>query len=146
MKLCVVILSGAADRPVEALGSRTPLEVARLPGLVSLAGQGRVGGVMTVPPHVPPTPEIALASLLALDPVSHLPASGALLAAALGVELSPTERAFRCDLVNLFEGVVVDPTAGALGVKEAEILVRALDEALGSDTVSFRVGDRCGPC
>ncbi|MHC4473636.1 MAG: alkaline phosphatase family protein [Planctomycetota bacterium] len=142
MKLCVVILSGAADLPIEALGDHTPLESARLPALAAVVERGRVGGVVTIPRPNSPSHEVALCSILAVDPLQHPPEAGALLAVALGPEPGPTDRAFRCDLVNVYDGAVVDPTAGTLGEQEAMILVSALQDALGSDVVQFSPGDR----
>ncbi|MEN8149514.1 MAG: hypothetical protein ABFS86_06805 [Planctomycetota bacterium] len=146
MKLAVVILSGAGDRPIEALGGMTPLESADLAAIASLAEQGRVGGVRTIPPEVVPSGEAAVSSILEVDPAAHSPGPGACLARVLGIDLGPRDLAFRCDLVNLFEGAVVDPTAGRIGGEEAEILFSALDEALGSGgpgtSVRFLPGDR----
>jgi 2,3-bisphosphoglycerate-independent phosphoglycerate mutase len=142
MKLAVVILSGAADRPVEALGGRTPLDAAELPALADLAGRGRVCGVQTIPAEIQPSAETATATILGRDPTVDPPRAGAYLAGRLGVELGPRDLAFRCDLVNLFEGAVVDPTAGRIGDDEAKVLFESLNEALGSDSIRFRPGDR----
>src|SRR5207302_10923900 len=38
-----VILDGLGDRPIPALGDRTPLEAAAVPHLISLARRGRTG-------------------------------------------------------------------------------------------------------
>ena len=146
MKLAVVILSGAGDHPVEALGGKTPLESAELGTIASLADRGRVAGVRTLPAEVAPSDEAAVSSILEVDPAATPPRPGAYLAGFLGIDLGPRDLAFRCDLVNLFEGAVVDPTAGRIGGEEAELLFAALDEALGSgggsESVRFLPGDR----
>ena len=43
MNLLFVICDGMADRPVEELGRRTPLQVARTPNMDSLARKGITG-------------------------------------------------------------------------------------------------------
>ena len=140
MKLCVVILAGAGDRPLAKLGDSTPLEAAHMPRLAALVNEGRAGGVRTTPDGQVVGPASAAASLLGVEPGTY-PAEGALLAAAIGVELAPLEIAFRCDLVNLYAQTVVDPTAGRLGSPEAEVLVQMLQEELGSDQIRFLPGD-----
>jgi len=154
LKLAVVILSGAGDHPVEALGGKTPLESANLATIASLADRGRVAGVRTLPAEVAPSDEAAVSSILEVDPAVTPPRPGAYLAGVLGIDLGPRDLAFRCDLVNLFEGAVVDPTAGRIGGEEAELLFAALDETLGSgrgsgvgsgmgsESVRFLPGDR----
>ena len=99
-----------------------------------------MGGVRTVPEGTGASVEIALASLLGVRLRGADSAAGCLLASALDVKIGPRERAFRCDLVNLYDGAVVDPTAGLLADAEAKILVLALQESLGSEVVRFRTG------
>jgi len=142
VKFGVVILSGAADEPVGSLGGRTPLEVADLAAIRGLGATGRVGGVRTIPAEIVPSGEAAVSSILGVDPGAHPPRPGAYLAGFLGIDLGPQDLAFRCDLVNLFEGAVVDPTAGRIAGEEAELLFAALDETLGGDTVRILPGDR----
>jgi len=142
MKFGVVILSGAADEPVEALGGRTPLETADLAAIRELGARARVGGVRTIPAEIVPSGEAAVATILGVDPGAEPPCAGGLLAGYLGIDLGPRDLAFRCDLVNLFEGAVVDPTAGRIAGEEAELIFSALDEALGGDSVRILPGDR----
>lgn len=48
MKYAVVLCDGMADYPVEALGGKTPMEVAKKPNIDALASKGEVGLVRTV--------------------------------------------------------------------------------------------------
>ena len=48
MKYIVMLGDGMADYPVEALGGKTPLEVAKKPNIDRLARGGRLGMVKTV--------------------------------------------------------------------------------------------------
>ena len=142
MKLAVVILAGAADRPSGTDGDRTPLLTARLDTMDELVATGRVGGVRTVPQGLGATHERALVSIFGQDPEANPIAAGALLAMAVQAPLEPDEIAFRCDLVNLFGGTVVDPGAGCIGGQEAEILLTALKDGLDTDEVRFLAGRR----
>ncbi|MDA1194396.1 MAG: phosphoglycerate mutase, partial [Planctomycetota bacterium] len=49
MKTLVVIVAGAADRPVDELRGRTPLEAATTPSLDRMAREGRVGRLAVAP-------------------------------------------------------------------------------------------------
>src|SRR5207249_1545247 len=49
MKTLIVVAGGAADRPQEELGGRTPLEAAQTPMLDRLAREGRLGRMIPVP-------------------------------------------------------------------------------------------------
>jgi 2,3-bisphosphoglycerate-independent phosphoglycerate mutase len=142
MKLAVVILAGAGDRPAGEGEERTPLESVRLPTLDALAKEGRVGSVKTIPDGLTPSHEHALVSLFGVDPEQFPVGAGALLASALGQEMKEGETAFRCDLVNLYGEAVVDPGAGSIGGQEAAILVSALSAALDSEVVKLLPGRR----
>ena len=48
-KIYVIVLDGAADRKVKALGGRTPLEYASLPCLDSLAREGQQSMIEILP-------------------------------------------------------------------------------------------------
>ena len=53
MKYLVLIGDGMADYPLEALGGKTPLMVARTPNMDALAQRGKVGLVRTIPHGLP---------------------------------------------------------------------------------------------
>ena len=49
MKYVLVLGDGMADRPIESLGGRTPLEYAKTPTLDALSKVSEIGLVATVP-------------------------------------------------------------------------------------------------
>ena len=49
MKYLVILGDGMADRPIESLGGRTPLEYAKTPKMDELAAKGEIGMVHTIP-------------------------------------------------------------------------------------------------
>jgi len=87
MKYIIVIGDGMSDRPVESLGGRTPLEVARKPVLDALAARGEVGLVRTTPPGVEPGSDTAHLCLLGYDPRVCYTGRSPLEALGLGVKV-----------------------------------------------------------
>lgn len=140
MKYVIVIPDGAADRPTEALGGRTPFEVARIPNMDRIAAEGRLGTVQTVPPGMEPGSDVAILSLLGYDPVKSYTGRAPLEAAARGIEPGPEDWVFRCNLVTVFGGEMIDYSAGHIKTPEAEVLIRALEEQEGSDALRFYPG------
>jgi len=140
MKYAIVIPDGAADRPVDSLGGRTPFEVARLPNMDYIATEGRLGTVQTIPAGVAPGSDVAVLSLLGYDPVRTYTGRGPLEAAARGIQARPDDWIFRCNLVTVADGKMVDYSAGHITTQEAEVLIRSLEDQFGSDTLRFYPG------
>ena len=140
MKYAIVIPDGAADRPTQALGGRTPFEVARLPNMDRIATEGRLGTVQTVPPGMAPGSDVAILSLLGYDPLKNFPGRAPLEAAARGIQAGPDDWIFRCNLVTVADERMVDYSAGHISTPEAEVLIRALEEQFGSDMLRFYPG------
>jgi 2,3-bisphosphoglycerate-independent phosphoglycerate mutase len=122
--LCLFI-DGIADRPVRALGDRTPLEAASTPTLDRLAREGACGLADVLEREgVPDTAGGALALF------GHPPAAlerGPVEALGVGIALEPADVALRANFATLDEeGRVVDRRAGRIreGARE---LAAALD-------------------
>ncbi|MHA1732413.1 MAG: cofactor-independent phosphoglycerate mutase [Promethearchaeota archaeon] len=129
MKYILVIGDGMADDPAD--GSKTPLEVARTPALDRVALKGKCGRFVTIPPGFKPGSDVAIGSILGADPTKYYTGRGPLEAAAMGVELAPTDVAARCNLVTIADGVIDDYSAGHVTNHESRELIRAVDEELG---------------
>ena len=140
MKYVIVIPDGAADRPSEALRGKTPLEVARLPHMNRIAAEGRLGTVQTVPPKMSPGSDVAILSLLGYDPRTGYTGRAPLEAVAQGIALADDDWVFRCNLVTVVDDEMVDYSAGHITTKEATLLIEALQQRLGSDTLRFYAG------
>ena len=91
MKYLVLIGDGMADYPLEALGGKTPLMVARTPNMDALAQRGKVGLVRTIPHGLPKGSEIANLSIFGYDPKRYYTGRGPLEAASIGVQLGPED-------------------------------------------------------
>jgi 2,3-bisphosphoglycerate-independent phosphoglycerate mutase len=133
-----------ADRPLESLGGRTPLQVARTPWMDRMARDGVVGRVRTIPSGFHPGSDIASLVILGYDPAIHYTGRGPLEAASMGIALGPQDVAFRCNLVHLSGETALtrmkDFTAGHISTEEARPIIRALDVALGDEHVRFHAG------
>ena len=101
MKYAIVLYDGMADYPVDALGGKTPMEVADKPVFDSLAKRGEVGLVRTVAAGLKPGSDVANLSVLGYDPKDCYTGRSPLEAVSIGVEMSETDVALRCNVVTL---------------------------------------------
>src|SRR4249920_848336 len=98
MKYVVCVPDGCADEPLDALGGRTPLEVASVPTLDALAARGEVGRAAVIPEGLPPGSDVGNMAILGYDPHQFHTGRAPIEAAAMGIELGPRDVAFRCNL------------------------------------------------
>src|SRR5450432_3575673 len=122
MKYAIIIPDGAADTPIEELGGKTPLQAANIPNMDRVSSTGKLGTVRTTPPGYAAGSDICTLCLLGYDPAKYHPGRAPLEAAAMGLKLDPSDWVFRCNLVTIIEGVMMDHSAGHIGDKEARIL------------------------
>jgi 2,3-bisphosphoglycerate-independent phosphoglycerate mutase len=140
MKYVVCVPDGCADEPLESLGGRTPLEVASMPTLRSLAGRGRVGRAAVIPVGLPPGSDVGNMSIFGYDPARFHTGRAPIEAAALGLKLGPDKVAYRCNLVTVDgNGTMVDFAGGHPTSDDAAPIIKALDVQLGGG-VRFHAG------
>ena len=140
MRTLVLCLAGAADRPVEDLGGRTPLEAAATPHLDRLAADGRLGRVVPAPAGLRPEESAFTLALFGVDPQAVGDVGATLDAAGLGVEVGSLDQALRLSLVTADADTILDPTAGHISRDEAELLLASLAEALADDALRLVAG------
>ncbi|MCX5998683.1 MAG: phosphoglycerate mutase, partial [Chloroflexi bacterium] len=97
MKYAVLVGDGMADRPMDELDGRTPLEAARTPNMDDIVAQGQLGLARMVPAGLPPGSDVALLSILGYDPRKYYSGRAPIEAAQLGIDLGPDSVAFRCN-------------------------------------------------
>ncbi len=129
-----------ADKPLEQLGGKTPLEVAQTPNMDYLVSRGMLTQVTTVPPNMAPASDVANLSILGYDPSVYYTGRAPLEAAHLGIDLKEGEIAFRTNLVTVSDGRMADYSAGHISTGEASVLIDALNTGLGSATANFFAG------
>ena len=144
MKHIIVQADGMADYPIEALGGKTPLEVARTPNMDWLAARGVFGLVHTIPDGFPPGSDVGNMTILGYDPALYHTGRSPLEAASMGVRLGPTDIAFRCNFVTLKgdreHSIMEDFTAGHISTSEADEIIRDLNRLLARDGIAFHTG------
>jgi 2,3-bisphosphoglycerate-independent phosphoglycerate mutase len=140
MKYIVLVGDGMADYPIKELDNCTPLEVARTPNMDFIAKAGRLGRVKTIPEGMTPASDVANISILGYDPKIYYTGRGPLEAANLGIELEEEDVAFRCNLITVANDTLRDYSAGHINSKEAEILIKFIDQKLGTNKIKFYPG------
>ena len=146
MKYIVILGDGMSDEPIEALGGKTPLEVAETPVMDELASKGELGMVQNVPAGMSPGSEIANLSVMGYDPLTDFTGRSPLEALSVGVEMEPDDIIFRCNVVTLTEQepyeekTIVDHSSGEISTAEADQLMDAIREAFNDETFQFYTG------
>lgn len=135
MKSVIIIGDGMSDLPLDRLGGKTPLMVARKPAIDKVAQQGRMGRLQTVGETGPADSAIANLAVLGYPP-SVSQGRAVLEAASMGVEVREDDVALRCNLICLHEGdpserLIKNHSAGHIGTEEAARIIEALDAELG---------------
>ncbi len=146
MKYLILVYDGMADYPIAALDNKTPMEVARKPMLDALAKKAIVGTVSNVPEGMVPESDTANLAILSYDPKTYSKGRSPLEAMSMGLQMSPEQTAFRCNLVALSEDEpfekkhMLDHSADEISTDEARVLIEALDEKLGDQFRRFYTG------
>lgn len=130
MKYILVVGDGMSDYPVPELGNKTPLQAANKPNMDAIAAKGRSGLIKTVPDECVPGSETAICSVLGYDPRIYNTGRGPLEAPARGIQLGPSDAAFRCNIITEENGAIADYSAGHITTEEAEQLIESLKKAL----------------
>jgi len=123
-----VILDGLGDRPVPALGNRTPLEAAAVPFLGAMTLQGRTGLVQTVGAGIAPESDVAVIAMLGYDPFTYHTGRGVFEAVGGGIPFRDGNLALRGNFATAGEGAaILDRRAGRdLSADDARALAEAV--------------------
>lgn len=140
MKHLIILGDGMADWPCDELKGKTLLQYADTPHFDWLAEHGRNGLLKTVPDGFHPGSEVANSSILGYDQHIVYEGRGPLEAASIGVELAEDDLALRCNLVCLEGDLLKNHSCGRLETEEGDMLIRFLQEQLGSERVHFYTG------
>ena len=147
MKYLVVLADGMADLPLEALGGKTPMEAAKKPMMDTLVKDAYVGTVSNVPAGMVPESDTANLAVLSYDPKVYSKGRSPLEALSMGLTMTETQTAIRCNVVTLSEEqevyeekIILDHSADEITTAEADELIRAVEEALGNESRHFYTG------
>lgn len=113
-----------------------------------LAREGRCGRLITVPEGFPPGSEVANTAILGYDLNKVYEGRGPLEAASIGYEMADDDFAIRCNIITLEGGKIITHNGGNLETKDADVLIRYLNEHLakpinereGCERVKFITG------
>jgi len=140
MKYAIIIPDGAGDLPQESLGGRTPFEVADCPAFDRVATEGRFGTSSNIPQGMPPGSDVAILSVLGYDPAATYTGRAPLEALAQDIELAEDDVAFRCNLVTVVDGRMIDNSAGGISTEEGAALLKDLADVLAGGPWELHAG------
>ena len=149
MKYLILLGDGMADLPIPELTMQTPLQSARKPNMDRLVRKSVCGMVKTIPDGMEPGSGPANMSVMGYDPNTYYTGRSPLEALSLGLDMSPDDMVFRCNLVSLSkdtdsdeyeEMTMLDYSSGEISTAESTELIRALEKALSSDDLHFYPG------
>lgn len=153
MKYLVILGDGMADRPIEQLGGKTPLEYADTPKMDELSSKGEIGMVHTIPDGMKPGSDTANLSVLGYNPREFYSGRSPLEALSIGVPMKETDIALRCNLVTLSEEeenyedrTIIDHSSGEISTEECAVLLEAVKKEMESDIFHFYVGTSYRHC
>ncbi|MBS7609394.1 2,3-bisphosphoglycerate-independent phosphoglycerate mutase [Candidatus Bathyarchaeota archaeon] len=125
-KALLILCDGLGDRPLDALGGRTPLKAAYKPNLDRLARRGISGIMDPIAPGIRPGSGPAHLAIFGYDPFRYYTGRGIFEALGVGMEIQKGDIVFRFNFATLDkERRVIDRRAGRIreGTRE---LVKAL--------------------
>ncbi len=147
MKYVVILGDGMADYPMPELDNKTPLQYAKKPTIDMLASKGTLGLVRTVPEGIAPGSDAANLSVMGYNPKVYYTGRSPLEAVSMGLELSPTDVALRCNLVHLSEDeseysdkTMIDYSSDEISTAESKVLIEAVNDALKTQDINFYPG------
>lgn len=140
MKYIILVPDGVADEPLAELGGKTPLEAARTPHMDRMAREGFSGLVKIIPDGLAPGSDIGNMAVLGYDPAKGFTGRSPLEAASLGIGLADDELAFRCNLVTIKEGKMIDYSAGHISIDDAAAIMSDIARELNDSRAKFYTG------
>jgi 2,3-bisphosphoglycerate-independent phosphoglycerate mutase len=118
------------------------MDVAHMPVLAALAGRATVGRAAVIPEGMAPGSDVGNMSIMGFDPARFHTGRAPIEVAAMGRTLRPDQTAFRCNLVVVRDGVMVDYAGGNPSSDEGAAVVAALEAELAPvhEGVEFLAG------
>lgn len=147
-KAVLLIGDGLADRPVDALDGRTPLEAAETPVLDRIAAEGECGQMDPIAPGIRAGSDTSHLAILGYDPFKVYTGRGPFEALGIGMEVRGGDICFRGNFASLEGELTFSAAAGFAGATVAdrraqrisagtEELARALDGMTIEDVTCY---------
>lgn len=145
MKYVIVLGDGMADYPIEEIGNETVIEHADTPTLDELSAKSEIGMVLTVPEGMSPGSDTANLSVIGYDPKKYYSGRSPLEALSIGVDMKPTDIAFRCNIVTLSDEeekyedkTIIDHSSSEISTEDAAVLLKAVSDVLEKEYGHYR--------
>ncbi len=152
MKYVVLLCDGMADTPFDALGGKTPMEAAHKPTMDALAAKAELGLVKTVPEGLSPGSDVANLAVLGYNAADCYTGRSPLEAANIGIDMTDTDVAMRCNLVTLSDDedyaqkTILDYCAGDIHTAEADEIIKTVQSAFGGGEFDVYTGTAYRHC
>ena len=153
MKYVIVLGDGMADEPIEALGDKTPLEYAKTPNMDALSKKSEIGMVHTIPDGMNPGSDTANLSVLGYDPKIYYSGRSPLEALSIGVPMTETDIALRCNIVTISEDdvpfaekTIIDHSSSEISTEDCAVLLKAVADEMANEEFQFYVGTSYRHC
>lgn len=146
MKYVVILSDGMADYPIESLGNKTPMEVAKTPYMDKLVKYSEVGTFKTVPDLLKPGSDVANLTVLGFQPEKNYTGRSPLEAASIGIELGKGDLSARVNLITLSDEPelrdrrLLDYSAGEISTEDAKVLIEYLKKNLDDARYTLHAG------
>lgn len=124
MKYLLLVPDGMADWEVNG---KTPLEIADTQNMDFLAKNGSCGIAKTIPDGFEPGSDVANLTILGVDVRKYYSGRGPIEALAMDIK---GDIIFRCNLVCIKDGVMVDYSANRISDSEAKKVIDALNNEI----------------
>ncbi len=145
MKYVIVLGDGMADYPIEEIGNKTVLEYANTPVMDEMAKKSEIGMVLTVPEGMSPGSDTANLSVIGYDPEKYYSGRSPLEALSIGVDMKPTDIAFRCNIVTVSDDdvpyenkTIIDHSSSEISTEDAAVLLDAVREVFEKEYADYK--------
>ena len=139
VKAILLICDGMADRPVPALGARTPLEAANNVNMNTFALEGECGLMDPIAPGVRAGSDTSHLAILGYDPYKAYTGRGPFEAAGIGMDVRKGDIALRCNFSSVDENMVVlDRRAGRIESGTDQLAAAVNDMRIEDVTCFFK--------
>ena len=153
MKYIVVLGDGMADESIPALNGKTIIEHANTPCLDELSKKSEIGMVHTIPEGMSPGSDTANLSVIGYDPKKYYSGRSPLEALSIGVPMTDTDIALRCNIVTISdddvpfeEKTIIDHSSDEISTEDCAVLLNAVKEQLENEMYHFYVGTSYRHC
>ncbi|MBN1354592.1 MAG: 2,3-bisphosphoglycerate-independent phosphoglycerate mutase [Candidatus Omnitrophica bacterium] len=146
-KLLYVVLDGLGDRPIDALGNKTPLAAAETPNMDKLAKSAKSGYVYTVGEKIAPESDIAVISILGYEASKYYTGRGPLESYAEGLEVRDGDLAYRVNFATKETSTrkILDRRVGRnLTTEEATLLSKDINKKVKLEGATFTFKNTIG--